>query len=111
MLPLNHKAPLPPIKAYIYDFLVIFGSIITIMTSNVAVSVQILRNHFRGDRGGQGNDYLDYLGGVQDWAKVDYVICARSLISLFFTYKDTFETQLFFHYGFTIKLGGGLNYQ
>ena len=32
--------------------------------------------------GGQGNDYLDYVGGcgVPNWAKVDYVICARSPI-------------------------------
>ena len=30
---------------------------------------------------GQGNDYLDYAGGgVQNWAKVDYIICAHSLI-------------------------------
>ena len=28
---------------------------------------------------GQGNDYLDYAGGVQNWEKVDYVICVRSL--------------------------------
>ena len=29
---------------------------------NVTVSVQILRNYFRG--GGQGHDYLDYAGGL-----------------------------------------------
>ena len=29
---------------------------------------------------GQGDDYFDYAeGGVQNWAKVDYIICARSL--------------------------------
>ena len=49
--------------------------------SNVKVSVHILRNHFRGGWRGQVNDCFDYAGrGVQNWAKVDYVICARSLI-------------------------------
>ena len=49
--------------------------------SNVKVSVHVLRNHFRVGGRGQGNDYLDYAGGgVQNWAKVDYIICAHSLI-------------------------------
>ena len=34
--------------------------------------------------GGQGHDYLDYAGGgVQNWIKVDHVICARSFKALF----------------------------
>ena len=33
---------------------------------------------------GQGNDYLDYAGGVQNWAKVDYIICAHSLRSILY---------------------------
>ena len=63
------------------DFLVIFGSIISIIY--VVVLVHILRNHLRGgvramiilitQGGGTGGD-------VQNWAKVDYVISARSHI-------------------------------
>ena len=40
--------------------------------SNVAISVHILRNHFRG---GQGDDYLDYAE-----SKDDYVICGQKMI-------------------------------
>ena len=55
--------------------------LVALLTSIVTVSVHILRNHFRGPW--EGNDYLDNAGGgggVQNWAKVDYVICALSLI-------------------------------
>ena len=55
--------------------------------SNVAISVHILCNHFFGGGGGvramiimitQGGGG----GGVQNWEKVDYVICACSLTGL-----------------------------
>ena len=36
---------------------------VALLTSNVAVSVHISCNHFRGALGGQGHDYLDYTGG------------------------------------------------
>ena len=48
------------IKAKIYDFFLYF--LVALLTSNVAVSVHILRNHFRG---GQGHDYLDYARGPE----------------------------------------------
>ena len=41
--------------------------------------MHLVCNNFRG-AGSQGHDYLDYAGGVgvQNWAKVYYVICARA---------------------------------
>ena len=48
--------------------------------SNVKVSVHILRNHFRGGGGVRVMIILIMQGGVQNWAKVDYIICAHSLI-------------------------------
>ena len=50
-------------------------NLVALSMSNFAVSVHILRNHFRGV-GVQGHDYLDYAGGgIQNW-EIDYVIYA-----------------------------------
>ena len=58
--------------------------------SNVAISVHIFRNHFRG--GGQGDDYLDYAWrGVLNLEKFDYVICAFSLITPQVLKSDKFD--------------------
>ena len=63
--------------------------------SNVAVSVHILRNHFRG--GGKGNDYLDYAGVcVQNWPK-PAGMCQRLLCT-----EKRFDSNLLI-YGLSLK--------
>ena len=58
--------------------------------SNVAILVHILRDYFKVV-GGQGHDYLDNAGVVvHSWAKVECVICARSLIE-----TTIFTTSIF----------------
>ena len=50
-------------------------------SSSHSPSVHILHHHFRGGGGVQSHDDVDDAGGgVQNWPKVDDVICARSLM-------------------------------